>query len=104
MKHLHTSTCQNVFSCSCGGTHTPDPVDHQELLVQLQHVDDKEDGAKDHLTDGHGSVASIQRGSITDEDYQAEDLGKTGDKIRKTKRKKSSYFQVCLETGLALAS
>jgi len=56
-------------------THTPDPVDHLDLLVQLHHEDDKEDDGEDHLADGNSRVASIQRRSIADEDDETEYLG-----------------------------
>lgn len=55
-------------------THTPEPVDHCELLVQLHHEDDKEDYGEHHLTDGCGGVASWVRYSVADEDDETEDL------------------------------
>lgn len=53
-------------------THAPDPVDHLDLLVHLHHEDTKEDHGEDHLADGHGGVASIQRCSVADDDDQTD--------------------------------
>lgn len=45
-----------------------------DLLVQLHHEDDEEDDGEDHLADGHGGVASVQRRGVADDDNEAEDL------------------------------
>lgn len=57
-------------------THSPDPVDHLDLLVQFHHEDAEEDDGKYHLADGHGGVSSIRRRSVADDDDETEDLFK----------------------------
>lgn len=59
-------------------THTPDPVDHLDLFVQIHHEDAEEHDGKDHLADGHGGVSSICRRGVADDDDEAEDLLKRG--------------------------
>lgn len=53
-------------------------MDHSELLVQLHHVDDEEDGGEDHLADGHGGVSPGVRRRIADDDDETEELEEKG--------------------------
>ncbi len=45
-----------------------------DLLVQIHHENAEEDHGEDHLADGHGGVASIQRCSIADDDNETDYL------------------------------
>lgn len=75
-------------------TYTPDPVDHLDLLVHLHQEDAKEDHGEDHLADGHSRVASVQRRSIADEDYETDELkGKERDRECWTLQKTSQFYQ-----------
>lgn len=56
------------------GTHTPQPVDHFYLLVQLHHEDDEEDDGDDHFAGGHSDVGSKPGSGIADDDEETEDL------------------------------
>lgn len=66
------------MSWNMSRTHTPDPVDHLDLLVQFHHEDAEEDDGKDHLADGHGGVSSIPRHGVADDDDETKDLLKRG--------------------------
>lgn len=57
-----------------GRTHTPEPVDHQELLVHVHHEDAKEDHGEDHLTDGDSRVSAVIRRSVADDDDETDEL------------------------------
>lgn len=82
------------------GTHTPDPVHHLDLLVQLHHEDDEEDDGEDHLADGHGGVASVQRGSVADDDNEADDL--TG--MRGREKRELMFTRSCSENQPELSN
>lgn len=62
----------------CWRTHSPEPVDHSKPLVQLHHIDDKEDNGHGHLEDGQSGDASIRRGEIADEDDETDELRVVG--------------------------
>lgn len=57
-----------------GRTHTPEPVDHSDLLVHFHHEDGKEDHGEDHLTDGDTRVSAAQRRSVADDDDETDEL------------------------------
>lgn len=57
-----------------GGTHTPEPVDHLDLLVHFHHEDAKEDYGEDHLTDGDSRVSAVRRRSVADDDDETDEL------------------------------
>lgn len=65
---------EGVHVVMCVRTHSPDPVDPWELLVQVHHEDAEEDHGHGHLTYGHRSVASTPGRSIADDDDKTDKL------------------------------
>lgn len=68
---------QSFFSNPDGTTmetHSPQPVDHDELLIQASHEDDEDDDGQDQLAGGQCDVAAKQGGSVAGQDGDIEDL------------------------------